>query len=112
MEDAAARYVFSEYPLDHPLYSAMNRKAIRVFIDELKLGPMQQFVGLRPKYYAFLCAGKVSNTCKIWQRVWRSHKVRHTYGECSTLLNEYGGELNPQEIVENALVYIVRRRPR
>ena len=39
-------------------------------------------------------------------------KVRHTYGECSVLLNGHGRELNPQEIVENARVYIVRRRPR
>ena len=41
-------------------------------------------------------------------------KVRHTYGECSTLqlLNGHGRELNLQEIVENARVYIVRRRPR
>ena len=40
-EDAVSRYDFSEYPFDHPLYSATNRKA--------------QFVGLRPKSYAFLC---------------------------------------------------------
>ena len=41
-------------------------------------------------------------------------EVRHTYGECSTLqlLNEHGRELNLQEIMENARVYIVRRRPR
>ena len=39
-------------------------------------------------------------------------KVRHTHGECSTLINEHGRELNPQEIVENTRVYIVRRRTR
>ena len=59
--DASTRYDFSEYPLDHPLYSTMNRKAIRFFKDELNLVPMQQFVGLRPKCYDFLCMGKVSN---------------------------------------------------
>ena len=36
-------------PLDHPLYSAMNRYALGFFKDELNLVPMQQFVGLRPK---------------------------------------------------------------
>ena len=41
-----------------------------------------------------------------------TEKVRHTYGECSNLLNEHGRELNPEERVENALVYIVRRLPR
>ena len=52
--------VSSEYPLDHPLYSALNCKAIGFFKDELNSVPMQQF-GLRPKYNAFLCTGKVSN---------------------------------------------------
>ena len=59
--DAATHYDFSEYPLDHPLYSAMNRKAIGFFQVELNSVPMQQFVGLRPKCYAFLCTRKVSN---------------------------------------------------
>ena len=62
VEDAATHYDFSEYPLDHPLYSDMNRKAIGFFKDELNSVPMQQFVGLRPKCYAFLCTGKVSNS--------------------------------------------------
>ena len=31
------------------------------FKDELNSVPMQQFVGLRPKCYAFLCTGKASN---------------------------------------------------
>ena len=45
--DAATHYDFSEYPLDHPLYIDMNRKAIGFFKDELNTVPMQQFVGLR-----------------------------------------------------------------
>ena len=61
VEDAATHYDFSQYPLDHPLYSAMNRKGIGFFKDELNSVPMQQFVGLRPKCYTFLCTGKVSN---------------------------------------------------
>ena len=59
--DAATHYEFSEYPLDHPLYSAVNRKAIGFFKEELNSVHMQQFVGLRPKFYAFLCTGKMSN---------------------------------------------------
>ena len=57
--DAATHYGFSEYP-HHP-YSAIDRKAIGFFKDKLNSVPMQQFVGLRPKYYAFLCTGKASN---------------------------------------------------
>ena len=60
-EDAASHYDFIEYPLDHPLCSPMNRKALGFFKDELNSVPMQQFVGLRPKCYAFLCTGKMNN---------------------------------------------------
>ena len=39
----------------------MNRNALGFFKDELNSGPLQQFVGLRPKCYAFLRTGKVNN---------------------------------------------------
>ena len=41
-------------------------------------------------------------------------KARLTYGKCSILqlFNEHGRELNSQEIIENARVYTVKRRPR
>ena len=57
--DAADRYDFSEYPLDRPLYDVSNRKSLGFFKDELNSVPMQGFVGLRPKCYAFLCTSKV-----------------------------------------------------
>ena len=55
--DVADRYDFSEYPCDHPLYDVS--KALGFFKDELDSVPMQEFVGLRPKCYAFHCTGKV-----------------------------------------------------
>ena len=57
--DTATRYDFSDYPLDHPLYDALNKKALGFFKDELNSIPMEEIVGLRPKCYAFLCTGKV-----------------------------------------------------
>ena len=57
--DAATKYDFSEYPINHPLYDTSNRKALGFFKDELNSIPMKGFVGLRPKCYAFLCTGKV-----------------------------------------------------
>ena len=50
---------FSEYPLDHPLYNTSNRKALGFFKVELNSIPMREFVGLRPKCYAFHCTGEV-----------------------------------------------------
>ena len=57
--DAGAKYDFSVYPINHPLYDTSNRKALGVFKDELNSIPMKEFVGLGPKCYAFLCTGKV-----------------------------------------------------
>ena len=56
---AASRYGFSAYPRDHPLYDTSNHKVLGFFKDELNTVPMREFVGLRPKCYAFLCTGKV-----------------------------------------------------
>ena len=56
--DVSDRYDFSEYPLDHPLYSDSNRKALGFFKDELNCIQMEEFIGLRPKCYA-LALGKV-----------------------------------------------------
>ena len=39
----------------------MNRKALGFFKGELNPVPIQQFVGLRPKCYVFLCTSEVSN---------------------------------------------------
>ena len=58
-DDATSRYDFSEYPIDNPLYDAFNRKAFGLFKDELNSVPMREFVGLRPKCYAFLSTGKL-----------------------------------------------------
>ena len=57
--DAVDRYDFSEYLFDHPLYDASNRKVLGYFKDELNSVPMKEFVGLRPKCYAFLCNCKL-----------------------------------------------------
>ena len=60
-DDAANRYYFSEYPFDQTLYRATNRKALGFFKDEMNSVHTQQFLGLRPKCYAFLCTSKVCN---------------------------------------------------
>ena len=51
--DAANRYDFSEYPLNHPLHNTSNRKVLGFFKDELNSVPMREFIGLQPKCYCF-----------------------------------------------------------
>lgn len=44
---------FSDYPKEHPLYDATNKKVIGKFKDELNGHIMSQMVALKPKQYAF-----------------------------------------------------------
>ena len=79
--DAADRYDFSEYPLDHPLYDASNHKALGFVKDELNSVTMREFVGLRPKCYAFLYTGKVDknvmqHTRPVEKKTTKGVKVR------------------------------------
>ena len=76
-EDAATHYDFSEYPLDHPLYSAMNDKALRFLKNELNSVPVQQFVGLRK-------VGLTAYDTKRWMCDDTIHT--HAHGHRNTLL--------------------------
>ena len=116
-KDTANRYDFSEYPLDHPLYSATNRKALGYFKDELNSVPMQQFVGLRPKCYAFLCTGKVCNNVfqhtrhiekKTAKSVKRSVKDAHLhFAHYLEALNNFRAYLCRQNLIKS-ISYTVR----
>ena len=44
----------SGYIVDRPLPIGKNKKVLRKFKDELKIGVMTKIVGLRPKTYSFL----------------------------------------------------------
>ena len=57
--DTASSYDCSDYPFNHPLYDTSNCKVLGFFKDALNSVAMREFVGLRPKRYAFLCTGKV-----------------------------------------------------
>lgn len=57
-------YDFSEYPRDHPLFDATNKKVIGKFKCETNGLPIQEFCGLRSKMYAFKVNNKESKKCK------------------------------------------------
>lgn len=58
----------SEYPKNHPLYDATNKKVIGKFKDEAisdgEVDYITEFVGLRSKLYAYKTLGKESKKCK------------------------------------------------
>ena len=47
-------YDTSDYPKDHPLHSAANKKVLRKMKDECAGRPIAEYVGLRPKMYSIL----------------------------------------------------------
>ena len=53
MEEHKKLYDFSEYPKDHFLFSAENKKVIGKFKDEAGSKPIMEFVGLRSKLYSY-----------------------------------------------------------
>jgi hypothetical protein len=54
----------SDYPRDHPLYSAKNKKVLEKFKDETNGVPITEFVGLRAKMYSFLTLDQEKKTAK------------------------------------------------
>ncbi len=44
---------FSDYPKDHPNYDNSNKKVLGKFKDELNGKIMTEFIGLKPKMYAY-----------------------------------------------------------
>ena len=44
---------FSDYPPDHPNFNKANKKVLGKFKDEVNGKVISEFVGLKPKMYAF-----------------------------------------------------------
>ena len=110
--DASGRYNFSEYPIDHPLYSASNCKALGFFKEELNSIPMEEFVELRPKCYAFLCMGKVDRNVlqhvesvekKTAKGVKRKVKVDHLrFGHYLDVLHSFESNVCKQNLISTS----------
>ena len=58
-------YDFSEYPLEHPLFSTVNKKVLGKFKDELNSLPAEEVVALLPKCYSILYCGKVEDNAVV-----------------------------------------------
>ena len=54
----------SDYPLNHPNYSATNKKVLGKFKDETAGKPIIEFVGLKPKMYSILLDKTEKKTAK------------------------------------------------
>jgi len=77
-------YDTSDYPQDHPNYSAANCKIIGKFKDECNGVPPVEFVGLRAKMYSLLLPnGKSKSTAKGIKSSFAKRHVKHElYKKC------------------------------
>ena len=65
MKNNKEQFDLSDYPKDHPLYCADNKKVIGKFKNETSEKQIIEFVGLRPKLYSFKTDdNKEKKTCK------------------------------------------------
>src|ERR1700690_1527719 len=87
MRDHAALFDTSDYPKDHPNYSAANCKVMGKFKDECNGTPPIEFVGLRAKMYSLLVPSdsgeKQKATAKgIKTSFAKKHLKHETYKKC------------------------------
>lgn len=73
----------SDYPVNHPCYSELNKKKIGCFKDELNAKPILEFIGLRAKMYSVLTEEEEKKTLKGICRHVVKKKIQHRhYKEC------------------------------
>ena len=66
----------SDYPIDHPLHSTVNKKVIGKMKDETNGVPIEEFVGLRAKMYSIKCANDEKKTAKGIAKVVVKKEIR------------------------------------
>jgi hypothetical protein len=62
-------YDTSNYPVEHPIYSIVNKKVLGKMKDETEGKPIEEFVGLRAKLYAYSVGGKDEKRAKGMAKV-------------------------------------------
>jgi hypothetical protein len=84
MAAASEDYDTSNYPREHPLFSAANKKVLGKMKDECGGRPIAEFVGLRPKLYSILEAGGANTRkAKGIRKCTVAKDIRHAnYVEC------------------------------
>jgi len=82
LPDAGDCFDCSEYPEKHKLFSTTNKKKLDKWKDEnLKTGPIHQFVGIRAKMYSIRCDDRKFNKVKVKGIVnaYRERRLRHKH---------------------------------
>ena len=70
-------YDTSDYPVDHPLHSNVNKKVLGKMKDEMAGVPIEEFVGLRSKMYSIKSGGVEKKTAKGIRKNTIRRSLRH-----------------------------------
>ena len=93
---------FSDYPKNHPLYSAYNKKVPGKFKDELNGKCMTEFISLTPKVYAYKVHGE-KEECKKVKGVLKSIVAREL-----TFNSYYNCLINDETVLKNQFIFNVK----
>jgi hypothetical protein len=86
---------FSNYPREHPLFSAKNKNQLGFWKSELEGGTMLKFCGLRSKTYAFVLENgesgerQVNSKCKGITRAYKKKITFENYLSCLQSFNKF-----------------------
>src|SRR5258705_5609056 len=95
MKDNSDRFDLSDYPPNHFMYNAVNKKQLGVMKDELAGHIALGFVGLNPKAYSLLlCDGARKYACKGVSK------------KCGLSHSDYEEVLNDQKCIYKEMVSI------
>jgi hypothetical protein len=114
MQEMKSLMDLSEYPKDSPYYDPANAKVLGMMKDETKGDPIVEFIGLKPKMYAFATLGgkkgtkaKGTKKCNVEQmRIDRYRNVLLSGSldrETQTRLVSRGHAIHLQELRKTAL---------
>ena len=77
MQENLDWYDTSDYPVDHPLHSNVNKKVLGKMKDEMAGEPIEEFVGLRSKMYSIKSGGVEKKTAKGIRKNTIRRSLRH-----------------------------------
>jgi hypothetical protein len=105
-------YDFSDYPTDHKLFSADNKKVLGKMKDEMNGQPIAEFVGLRCKMYSVLQdCGKEKKVAKGVQKATIKKSMTHEmYRHCLLSHNNVNAKVRNIRSFNHEVFSIVQSR--
>src|SRR6266550_465384 len=101
----------SNYPRDHPAYHRDNMKKLGTFTDETAGVPIMEFVGLKPKLYAFVCGGEDKKTAKGVSAACKKNQLCfQRFKQCLHENNVLYGSMTSIQSINHQLITIERNK--